>query len=135
MQRELKFRVYHLSEKKYVPIIGFDLEHSDYVIRIDGTPTIVPIKVLNVQQFTGLKDKHGNEIFEGDYIKCTGGLWVEDYPKEGVIVFNNHTASFVMRGKNKFNVFMNMSLGFSDGTEMEITGNICENPELLQDVS
>ena len=135
MQRELKFRAYHLSEKKYVPIIGFDLEHADYVIRIEGIPTIVAMKVLLIQQYTGLKDKNGNEIFEGDYIKCTGGLWVEGYPKEGVIVFNDHTASFVMKGKNSCDVLMNMALGFSDGTEMEITGNICENTELLQYVS
>ena len=45
MQRELKFRAYHLVDKKYVPIIGFDLEHADYVIRIEGTPAIVPMKV------------------------------------------------------------------------------------------
>lgn len=135
MQRELKFRAYHLVDKKYVDIIGFDLEHADYVIRIEGTPAIVPMKVLNVQQSTGLKDKQGKEIYEGDYIKCTGGLWLNDYPKEGQIIFNKHCASFVMRGKNLCGVFMNMSLGFSDGTEIEVIGNIHENPELSQDVS
>ena len=40
-----------------------------------------------------------------------------------------------MRGKNSCGVFMNIHLGFSDGTEIEVIGNIYENPELLQDVS
>ena len=117
MQRELKFRAYHLVDKKYVDIIGFDLEHADYVIRISGTPTIVPLKVLQVQQFTGLKDKQGNEIYEGDYmLDSHSGCWgeVKFYKGAFVVEFDNEIQDLY------------------DWTCECVIGNIYENPELLE---
>ena len=126
MQRELRFRAWTEIEK-YMAYQG----HPDLETLYRFMFHFADFKDCLIMQSIGILDKHGDEIFEGDYIKCTGGLWVDDYPKEGQIIFNKHTASFVMRGKNSFGVFMNMSLGFSDGTEIEVIGNIYENPELL----
>ena len=81
-----------------------------------------------VGQFTGLIDKNGKEIFEGDLIKLTGGLRLEFYPDNGQIIFNEHSGSFVMKALNEHGVYMNFSLGYSDGTEIEVVGNIYENP-------
>lgn len=158
MQRELKFRAYHLIDKKYVPIIGFDLEHADYVIRIEGTPTIVPMNVLNVQQYTGLKDKHGNEIYEGDYLRqkthpCSPNKDSEiDYDP----LFDHFEIRWDSR-KNGWNAFPISALSaeefgialqqlgglitwpcedvLANTFHHEIIGNIYENPELSQDVS
>ena len=158
MQRELKFRAYHLVDKKYVPIIGFDLEHADYVIRIEGTPAIVPMKVLNVQQSTGLKDKQGKEIYEGDYLRqkthpCSPN-------KDSVIdydpLFDHYEIQWDSR-KNGWNAFPISALSSKDFDiaiqqlgglitwpcedvlanpfHYEIIGNIYENPELSQDGS
>ena len=126
MQRELRFRAWTEIEK-YMAYQG----HPDLETLYSFMFHFADFKDCLIMQSIGILDKHGDEIFEGDYIKCTGGLWVDEYPKEGQIIFNKHTASFVMRGKNSFGVFMNMSLGFSDGTEIEVIGNIYENPELL----
>ena len=158
MQRELKFRAYHLVDKKYVDIIGFDLEHADYVIRISGMPTIVPLKVLQVQQFTGLKDKHGKEIYEGDYLRqkthaCSSK---PDMACDYDPLFDRYEIKWDER-KNGWNAFPVSALSSKDfdiaiqqlgglitwpcedvlcnPQHYEIIGNIYENPELSQDVS
>lgn len=72
-----------------------------------------------VMQYTGLKDKNGKEIYEGDIVKR--GKTV------GKIVWNNggfrwHTNFTPLN-------FMPMSINFE--FEHEIIGNIYENPKLL----
>ena len=158
MERELKFRAYHLSDKKYVPIIGFDLEHADYVIRIEGTPTIVPMKVLEVQQSTGLKDKKGNEIFEGDYLiqRTHPCSQIKNSEIDYDPLFDHYEIRWDSR-KNGWNAFPVTALSGKDFDiaiqqlgglitwpcedvlanpfHYEIIGNIYENPELSQDVS
>lgn len=75
-----------------------------------------------LMQYTGLKDKNGKEIYEGDI--CKNGDYESDahaynYRIEEV-VYNEKEASF--SGWN-FN---------EDGMTCEVIGNIYENPELLQ---
>ena len=85
------------------------------------------------EQFTGLTDKNGKRIFEGDYIKCHGGLRLEKYPDSGIIVYN--VTSFAMRAKTEDGSPWHFSINFSDGTEIEVIGNIHDNPELLNQQS
>ncbi len=71
------------------------------------------------QLFTGLKDKNGQKIYEGDSIVNEYGLFI--------ISFRNGT--FLGNGRPLCNLFV-----INDKTqqidEVEITGNIFENPEL-----
>lgn len=89
-----------------------------------------------IMQYTGLKDKNGKEIYEGDVIhieygECVGHEQVyEDYreiwePITGSVVFEDGAFSFE---------------GHSAGTlplsayidDIVVVGNIYENPELIQ---
>lgn len=83
-----------------------------------------------ISQFTGLTDKNGVKIFEGDYIVCYGGLRLEKYPDRGVVVYN--VTSFCMQAKTCNGDPWKFSINFSDGTEIEVIGNIHDNHELLK---
>lgn len=112
MEREIKFRAWSRENKIMV------------------TCNQVPVGMLNkyddpVMQFTGLLDKNGKEIFEGDIIKNKWGHNVEVKIEE--ITHSDWEDSFA-------------GFGFGMPThdiedykkEIEIIGNIYENPELIK---
>lgn len=71
-----------------------------------------------LMQYTGLKDKNGKEIYEGDIVKTVHGN--EIYKVE------YHQSTFMYIGKER-NQYPNHNLS----SNSEIIGNIYENPELL----
>lgn len=73
-----------------------------------------------LMQFTGLKDKNGKEIYEGDIVRDFIGSHKE-------VVWREDMASFVIRQK----IGASMQINFDD-EPLEIIGNIYENPELLK---
>lgn len=129
MSRELKFRVYSFVDKAF-----------HYFDIYEGYPQGIAGGVSEPQQYTGLFDSKGKEIYEGDIIK---EHHYEDwgdkvgYEYIGVIthkVYNSNDAG------NQFSGFVT----FPDTDEhpnyngcpikknCEIIGNIIENKELLQ---
>lgn len=87
-----------------------------------------------VGQYTGLTDKNGKKIFEGDIcrFKRFNDIHV------GEIVFNVTTASFVMRYQSIVGAYgekatQKMLLSVCD--DIEVIGNIHDNPELLENPS
>ena len=73
-----------------------------------------------VMQFTGLKDKNGVEIYESDRLKDHSGyIWI-------VFWYNDHACFGVKSVEN------NVSSEIIDNENMEVIGNIYQNPELLK---
>lgn len=80
-----------------------------------------------VGQFTGLTDRNGKRIFEGDIIHGAAH-WLERY-KPAVVTFRNGSFGLLWyRGDiEEFNPFTSMC-----NVEYEIVGNIHDNPELME---
>ena len=104
--RMIKFRIFNKKIKSYIDI------HSS-AIMIDELNNLNDN--LIVEQFTGLHDKTGKEIYEGDIIcrKKIRGL-----DKYKIVIWHN---AYVATG---FNI--------SDTKERIIIGNIYDNPELVE---
>lgn len=113
-----------------------------------GFSAVIP---ETVGQCTGLKDKNGNWIFEGDIFKFDDEVWSSCYTScgteydsydvvnYGAIGFNKDSASYDFI-KYKYNensieadLHENCSIEFADFvTELEVIGNKWDNPELLE---
>lgn len=78
-----------------------------------------------LMQFTGLKDKNGKEIYEGDILRDT-----EDIAK---VVFEK--GAFIAQVKTfgfGWKAYANLWEYLKDWKDVEVIGNIYQNPELLQ---
>lgn len=127
--RDIKFRAWDKDTKEmFYPFhghndkelfLGFQsggvLEVSKYMEK--GSWWLMPL-----MQFTGLLDKTGAEIYEGDVL-----LWHEDVNM--LVKWNELYASFILEDLRLKGM---MSLDSKISTECyEVIGNIHENPELL----
>lgn len=82
------------------------------------------VDIGTVGQYTGLKDKNGNKIFEGDIVER---LWLGEKHIYR-IYYDNDIASFI--GKDIYG--LNFTTFDYDACEFEVIGNIYDNPELLE---
>ena len=106
MNREIKFRAWDGERMKDVTSIGWIDGEVDYI----STPKIsAPADDFVLMQYTGLKDKNGKEIYEGDVLK---GRY------NGAVEWS--TSSVCYGGWTDF------------WKESEIIGNIYENPDLIK---
>ena len=81
---------------------------------------------LNVMQYTGLKDKNGVKVFQGDIVEAMQEYELGEDKWYGIGEVEFYNGSFVFRYK------IDDSWGLLTGfDEIEVIGNKFENPELL----
>ena len=118
MKDRFKFRAWDSIAKEYIfdSYALYELFVNDFVNDIDNS--------YQVEQCTGLKDKNGKLIYEGDILKSA-------YTEKTYIVGREkHYACWSYRYKN---VGTTLSEGDIVNYGLEVIGNIHENPELLEE--
>lgn len=91
---------------------------------------VAEIDPETVGQYTGLTDKNGKKIFEGDIVKREYTLWHSETKRTretqiGVVSYSNKECGFFL------DKVCNLRKPW-DGDTIEIIGNIHDNPELLE---
>lgn len=120
MEREIKFRGKSVLNDEWI--------YGDLVHRINSPKTISPVQINGigvkedtVGQFTGLFDKNGKEIYEGDII--------EGFDIIIEVWYSEDRACFIAEMKEPQNCMVDILGGYDTG-RMEIIGNIYDNPDL-----
>ena len=151
--RETKFRAWDKENKKW-------LDGADFLISSNGTVLLYDLQFgskygnltgkwrededdrIEIVRFTGLKDKNGKEIYEGDVVRYNYQLKSKIFPSIdlfGEVVFDIRTfdtgyamsrhVGFILRGVDHGEYWYTDIPGIED---VEVIGNIYENPELLK---
>lgn len=119
--REILFRGKRMDNGEWVEgFLTFDGVNEDYYIydrEVDPS---------TVGQYTGLKDKNGKRIFEGDIIK-------DDWGKTYEVFFTTKSCSFMAKLEHAPNEWEkgNYRLGDAWCSTICVIGNIHDNPELM----
>ena len=138
MNRELKFRIWDKKNETFIyereacyEWLAISLHGLVYSGKYDD---VLPETKYVVQQYTGLIDSKGVEIYEGDVVQYNPNE--PNTEREGIIEWSDYYHGWAIRDKqcypeSKYGVF-SLACPFMSFNDVEIICHIFENPELVK---
>lgn len=133
--REILFKTKRIDNGEWVEGLLTVMWGQYHIINPNDENTAYPIDEKTICQYTGLTDKNGRKIFEGDIVTTKyelgrGGFYTfEVYYNENLCQFalTINTGSYT---KNKQYDWLQLTA--SKAKKIEVIGNVFDNPELLE---
>lgn len=127
--REIKFRAWDKIFKEMGNVACLNLSEfsTDHIIKNKSHPNFYnqTFNNLILMQYTGLKDVHGKEIYEGDIIiELYDGKPKHSIPSNCIVEWGFHSDHSSYMYQLGWNLW--------EEEEYKVVGNIYENPELLR---
>ena len=118
--RELKFRAWNKKGKCWITFGGVNYRYENGILDIVDSDNLI------YEQYTGLKDKNGKEIYEGDIVKI---YMSRKLVGVFIVQFDELNGEYVWCKNEDFDSAEYG--GFPYWAKYRVIGNIHENPELL----
>lgn len=124
--REILFRGRTVKEQWAYGLLAH-IGNAWYISNKAGVATAYEVIPSTVGQYTGLKDKNGTKIFEGDIVRVSRGKDIET----GEIQYNKYGVWVIVYDKFYCNTFPYIFTSSDSNVWIKVIGNIHDNPELL----
>jgi len=129
MSREIKFRAWNKQRKEMFEVANIDFKEK----KVTLTNGIIRLPSVNfndteLMQYTGLKDRNGKEIYEGDIVL----IKLDETSTWYKTVVGFKKGAFIANLIDKEDYVYIFHHGFTDD-DFEIIGNVYENKNLLEE--
>lgn len=131
IMREIRYRGIGIAERKWVfGSLRFDTRNKATLIWSEELKYWVRVDPATVGQYTGLKDEHGKEIYEGDVIRSPLS---EDKTRPHRIFYHTGNAAFMGALVDRKELcYLRLDQDWIYKFGKEVIGNIHDNPELIE---
>ena len=132
--REIKFRAWLQHEKEMSEVLVLDnQEEKVFVVRKDGAAGWRMFADIELTQYTGLKDRNGTEIYDGDYIRYSTRTINGSIYTHVCRVFQHESGTWRIEGYHEDNhSYETKGTVYAAHLICEVIGNVYENPELAK---
>lgn len=135
MQDRFKFRTYDKRTKEMLNVRLISYFNTGNICRVEAENAVgdiiifddykTSIEDIELMQCTGLKDKNGTLIYEGDVVYKKGSKNWKNEKLLSKVIWSNNSAAFMISDENGLHQMP------MNSNNIEILGNIYETPELI----
>ena len=118
--REIKFRAWDKENEKMMKVSSLHLENKEISVKENGTFHL--FRMQDLMQYTGVKDKNGKEIYEGDIVV------LNNIENDNMCIVRYENSRYRLEGWSLREDLSNVEDRF-----LEVVGNIYENKNLLEE--